>query len=153
MAVALSRITYDDARRKDLALSLRKTAKHHDAQTLYRRHTGSGIGTMLHLVLLYAMHGIARFPSVQDFASSCRLVTGRKEAGGKRVGTSGKKMGHAHLTWAVADAPTLWLRHHPQGQKLLARLEQKPATGKALRILAHQQGFGSAPGSAAPWDS
>jgi hypothetical protein len=32
------------------------------------------------------------------------------------------------------------LRNNPQGQKLLARLEKKHDTGKALSILAHQLG-------------
>jgi transposase len=140
IAVDLSRITSDDALRKDLALSIRKTAKHHDAQTLYLRHTVPGIGTMLRLVLLYAIHRIARFPSGQDFASSCRVVQCRKESGGKRLGTSGKNIGHAHLTWAFSEAAPLFLRHNPQGQKRLARLEKTHDQGKALSLLAHQLG-------------
>jgi hypothetical protein len=95
---------------------------------------------MLRLVLLYAIHRIARFPSVQDFAAYCRLVKCRKESGGKRLGTSGKKIGHAHLKWAFSEAATLFLRHNPQGQKLLARLEKKHDKGKALSILAHKLG-------------
>lgn len=34
----------------------------------------------------------------------------------------------------------LFLRHNEPGQKLLARLEKKQGTGKALSILAHQLG-------------
>jgi transposase len=33
-----------------------------------------GIGQILALVLLYEIHDIRRFPSVQDFVSYCRLV-------------------------------------------------------------------------------
>jgi len=91
IAVDLALITSDDALLKDLELSILQTAKHHDAHTLYLRQTIPGIGKILSLVLLYAMHQIARFPSVQDFASSCRLGQCRKASGGKRVGTSGKK--------------------------------------------------------------
>ena len=140
MEVDLSLITSSDELLQDLERSLLQTAKHPDAQTLYRRQTVPGMGKILSLVLLYEIHRLDRFPSVQDFASYCRLVKGRKESGGKRLGTSGKKIGNAPLTWAFSEAATLFLRHTPQGQKLLARLENKHDKGKALSILAHQLG-------------
>ena len=56
------------------------------------------------------------------------------------MGTSGKKIGTAHLKWAFSEAATLCLRNTPQGQKLLVRLETKPDTGKARRLLAHKRG-------------
>src|SRR5262245_7952539 len=83
------------------------------------------------------MHQIDRFPRGQDVASYCRLVQGAQASGGKRLGTSGNKMGHAHLQGAFSEAATLFLRGNEPGQKYLARLEQKHATGQALRILAH----------------
>ena len=97
-----------------------------------------GIGKILSLVLLYEIHRIDRFPSVQDFASYCRLVKCSKESGGKRLGTSGANIGTAHLQWAFSEAATLFLRNNPAGQKLLARLEKKHDKGKALSILAHK---------------
>ena len=140
IAVDLALITYDDELLKDLELSLLKTAKHHDANTLSLLQTVPGIGKILSLVLLYEIHHIERFPSVQEFASYCRLVKCSKESGGKRLGTSGKKIGHAHLKGAFSEAATLFLRNNPQGQKLLARLEKKHDKGKALSILAHTLG-------------
>ena len=77
-----------------------------------------GIGTILSLVLLYEMHQIDRFPRVQDCASYCRLITCAQESGGKRFGTSGNKIGNAHLTWAFSEAATLFLRGHEPGQKV-----------------------------------
>jgi len=73
---------------------------------------------------------------VQAFASYCRLDTCSKESGGKRLGTSGPKIGHAHRKWAFAEAATLCLRHNPQGQTLVSRLEKKHDQGNALRLLA-----------------
>jgi len=140
IAVDLALITYDDELLKDLELYLLKTAKQHDAHTLYRLPTVPGIGQILSLVLLYDIHDIRRFPSVQDFASYCRLINCSKESAGKRLGTSGNKIGNAHLKWAFSEAATLCLRHHPEGQKLLTRLEKKQGKGKALSILAHQLG-------------
>jgi transposase len=88
--------------------------------------------------LLYDIHDMDRFPRVQDFASYCRRIKCAKESGGKRVGTSGNKIGNAHLKWAFSEAATLFLRGHEPGQTCLARLEKKHAKGKALRILAHK---------------
>jgi transposase len=140
LEVDLALITYDDELLKDLELSLLKTAKHHDANPLYLLQTVPGIGKILSLVLLYEIHRIDRFPSVQEFASYARLVKCSKESGGKRLGTSGKKIGNAHLKWAFSEAATLFLRSNPQGQKLRARLEKKHDKGKALSILAHKLG-------------
>jgi Transposase IS116/IS110/IS902 family len=98
------------------------------------------MGQMLRLVLLSESHRIDRFPSGQAFAASARLVTCSQASGGTRLGTAGKKSGHAHRKWTLSAAATLCLRHHPQGQNLLARVEQNHDTGQALRMLAHQLG-------------
>jgi transposase len=128
---------YDDLLR-DVELTIVKAAKHHDANTLYLLQTVPGIGKILSLVLLYEIYDINRFPRVQEFASYCRLVKCAKESNGKRSGSSGTKIGNAHLKWAFSEAAVLCLRDNPAGQKLLARLEKKHGKGKALTILAHK---------------
>jgi len=138
IAVDLALITYYDELLRDVELTIVQTAKHHDAQTLYLLHTVPGIGKILSLVLLYEIHDIARFPRVQDFASYCRLVKCARESAGKRSGTSGTKIGNAHLKWAFSEAAVLFLRDNPAAQKLLARLEKTHSKGKALTILAHK---------------
>jgi transposase len=138
IAVDLALITYYDALLKDLELFILKTAKPHDAQTLYLLQTVPGIGTILRLVWLYEIHRIDRFPRGQDFASYCRLVKGAKASGGKRVGPSGNKSGNAPLQGAFSEAAPLFRRGNEPGQKYLARLEKKHDKGKALRILAHK---------------
>jgi transposase len=136
--VDLALITYYDELLRDVELTIVKTAKHHDAQTLYLLQTVPSIGKILSLVLLYEIHDIERFPRVQDFASYCRLVKCAKESAGKRSGTSGSKIGNAHLKWAFSEAAVLFLRDNPAAQKFLARLEHKHSKGKALTILAHK---------------
>ncbi len=121
-----------------LELSIGKTAKQHDANTFYRLRSVPGIGKILSLVLLYEIHDIRRFPSVQEFVSYCRLVKCARESAGKRYGTSGKKIGNAYLKWAFSEVAVLFLRDNPVGQKQLARLEKRHGKGKALTILAHQ---------------
>jgi transposase len=138
VAVDLALITDDDARRKDLALYLVKTAQHHDAHPLYRLPTVPGLGQVLSLVRLYEIHRLERFPRVQACASYARLITCSTESGGKRLGTAGQNIGNAHLQWAFSAAATLFLRNNPDGQRLLARLERNHDNGNALSILAHQ---------------
>ena len=136
--VDLALITYDDELLRDVERTIVNTAKHHDANTLSLLPTVPGIGKILSLVLRYELHDIERFPRVQDFVSYCRLVKWAKESAGKRHGTSGTKIGNAHLKWAFSEAAVLFLRDHPAAQKYLARLEKKHDKGKALTILAQK---------------
>jgi hypothetical protein len=139
-AVDLALITYDDELVRDLALSLTQTAKHHDAHPWYLVQTVPGMGQNLSLVVLDDIHQSERFPRVQDFASSGRLLQGAQEAGGTRVGTSGQQIGHAHLQWAFSAAAALFLRQNEPGPKRLARVENKHDPGTALSLLAHTRG-------------
>jgi transposase len=136
--VDLALVSYYDELLRDVELTIVKTAKQHDANTLYLLQTVPGIGKILSLVLLYEIHHIDRFPRVQEFASYCCLVKCAKESNGKRSGTSGAKIGNAHLKWAFSEAAVLFLRDNPAGQKFLARVEKKHNKGKALTILAHK---------------
>jgi transposase len=136
--VDLALIGHYDHLLRDVELSILKTAKLHDANTLYLLRTVPGIGEILSLVLLYEIHDIRRFPRVQEFVSYCRLVKCARESAGKRYGTSGTKIGNAHLKWAFSEAAVLFLRANPAGQKYLARLEHKHGQGKALTVLAHK---------------
>ena len=86
----------------DLELTLVRTAKQHDGDAFHRLRSVPGIGKVLALTILYEIHDITRFDRVQEFASYARLVKGRKESGGKLLGTSGAKMGNVHLKWAFS---------------------------------------------------
>ena len=123
--VDLALITYYDELLRDVELTIVKTAKHHDAQTLYLLQTVPGIGKILSLVLLYEIHDIERFPRVQDFASYCRLVKCARESAGKRSGTSGAKIGNAHLKWAFSEAAVLFLRDNPAASEIAAQIGEK----------------------------
>jgi len=136
--VDLALIDHYDHLLRDMALAILTTAKQHDTNTLYRLRTVPGIGEILSLVLLYAIHDIQRFPRVQEFVSYCCLVKCAQESAGKRYGTSGSKIGNAYLTWAFSEAAVLFLRANPAGQKYLGRLEKKHRKGKALTVLAHK---------------
>jgi transposase len=119
-----------------LARDLVQTAKAHEAPTCYRLRSIPGVGKILALVLLYAIHATQRFPRVQAFVSYGRLVKCAEESAGTRDGTSGTKSGHADLKWAFSEAAVLFLRNNPAGQNYRARVVKKHGKGKALTVLA-----------------
>lgn len=138
VAMDLALIDHYDQLLTAVELTIVRTAKHHDASAFYRLRSVPGIGKILALVILYEIQDITRFPRVQDFASYCRLVKCAKESAGKRLGSSGKKIGTAHLKWAFSEAAVLFLRQNLAGQRYFATLVRKHGKGKALTVLAHK---------------
>src|SRR5256712_7100130 len=136
--VDVSLIDHYDQLLGEVELYITRTAKAHDVQTFARLQSVPGIGQILALVILYEIQDIARFPRVQDFGPYCRLVKCAKESGGKRLGTSGKKIGNVHLRWAFAEAAVLFLRQNQPGKEYFTQLEHKHGKAKALNVLAHK---------------
>jgi hypothetical protein len=137
-AVDRALIGHDAELLRDIERSILQAAQPHDANTRDRLRTGPGMGESLSLVRRDDIHDIQRLPRGHDVVSSGRLVTCAQESAGTRDGTAGTKIGHADLTWAVAEAAVVCLRHHPPGQTWLVRLEKQHGQGKALTGLAHQ---------------
>lgn len=123
----------------DLELYLANTTKEHDANSFYLLRSIPGVGKVLAMSILYEVHDIARFATVQDFASYARLIRCVRESAGKRSGTSGSKIGNAHLKWAISEAAVLMLWHGDIG-KLQGRLQRKHGKGKAMGVLTHKLG-------------
>jgi transposase len=140
MAVDMALIDCYDPLLTALARSIEKTAHRHDPVSLARLRTIPGVGNILALGMLYASEDIARFPRVQECVSSCRLVKSARESHGKRSGTSGKKIGNAHLQGAFSEAAVLFLKHNEPAKKYLTQLANRHGKGKALSILAHKLG-------------
>jgi transposase len=67
-------------------------------------------------------------------------VKSAKESAGKRYGSSGAKIGNAHLKWAFSEAAVLMLRESEEVKKYKAKLVKKHGRAKALTILAHKIG-------------
>jgi transposase len=122
----------DDELRRDVDLLLLKAAKQHDANTRELWQTGPGIGKILRLVLLYEIEDINRFPRVQEFASSCRLVKGATESHGKRAGSAGPKSGKAHRPGAFSAAAVLCLRAHPPRAPTPGPMREETRSGQSL---------------------
>ena len=128
---------------RSLERTIRQRAKIDDPETYTRLQTIPGVGRILALTLLYELHDVSRFPRVQDFLSYARLVKSQKSSAGKVMGTSGAKIGNAHLKWAYSEAAVLFLQRNPRGQRLINRLRSKHGRGKALSILAARLGRAS----------
>jgi transposase len=140
LAADVALIDHYDTVIRDLALTVLRRARGHDLDNYERLKTIPGIGKVLALTILYEIHDITRFSRVQEFASYGRLVKCQASSAGKVLGTSGAKIGNAHLKWAFSEAAVLFLGKCPEAKKLLARLEHKHGKGKALSILAHRIG-------------
>jgi transposase len=136
----LKRIDFYDGLLREVEQEILRQAKQHDAKTLELLDSVPGVGKILSLVLLYEIHDIGRFASVQDFSSYCRLVKSKKESAGKTYGYSGAKMGNATLKWAFSEAAVLFLCNNPSAQADLARQAKIHGKGKALTMLAHKLG-------------
>ena len=121
-----------------LELDIEKTAKKYNKHALLLLRSILGVGPILSLVLLYEIHDINRFETVQQFASYCRLVKCAHESAGKKKGTGGAKIGNPHLKWAFSEAALLFIRYNPPAKKLVEELAKIHGKGKALAILAHK---------------
>ena len=128
---------------RSLERTIGRQATVDDPETLALLKTIPGVGRILALTLLYELHDVRRFPKVGDFLSYARLVKSQQTSAGKVKGTSGAKIGNAHLKWAFSEAAVLFLQKNPPGQRLLARLRSRHGKGKALSILAARLGRAS----------
>ncbi|BBA69094.1 IS110 family transposase [Geobacter sulfurreducens] len=128
---------YDDVL-KALEWDIEKTAHRHNWHSLLLLRSIRGVGDILALVMLYEIHDINRFESVQDFASYCRLVKCSHESAGKKKGTGGAKIGNAHLKWAFSEAAIHFIQYNPPAKKLKDNLAIVHGKGKAIGIIAHK---------------
>ncbi len=138
--VDLTLIAHYDELIRDLDLHIVRTVKSEDADTFFRLQSIPGVGKILALTILYEIHDIERFASVQDFASYSRLVKCARSSAGKLHGTGGSKIGNVHLKWAFSEAAVSFLSKCAEGRKLVERLRRKHGKAKALSILAHKLG-------------
>ena len=136
----LAMIDFYDQQLGKVEWFIKKESKIFDHQSYYLLKSVPGIGDILAQTILSEIYHITRFPTVQQFASYCRLVKCRSESAGKSYGTSGAKIGNAHLKWAFSEAAVLFLRCNPDGQRYLEKISNKHGKGKALSILAHKIG-------------
>jgi transposase len=136
VAVDLALIDHYDALLGDVELYRTRTAKVDDVQTYHRLQTIPGVGKILALVLLYAIHDIGRFADVGHFLSYARLVRCAPVSAGKTKGSGGKKIGNPHWRWAFAEAACLFLRQSERARRWKAKQEKKRGPAQAMGLRA-----------------
>jgi transposase len=124
-----------DGRIADLERYLVRHAKVDDPVTFGLLRTVPGIGPILGLTLLYETDDIKRFPEPGNFLSYSRLVRCPHESAGKKKGSGGKKIGNAHLKWAVGEAACSMIRSCLPVKSWMQRQAKKKGKKKALAIL------------------
>jgi len=120
-----------------------KTAKEDsvNALNIALLRTIPGVGPIIALTLLYEIHNISRFPTVQQFSSYARLIKPEKSSDGKKAGSGGGKIGNQHLKWIFGEATALFLRQSDEAKMHLKRLEKRHGNkGRAMSVLAHKLG-------------
>lgn len=133
-------VTFFDKELSRIEWKLRKHAQAFNNRDFSLLKTVPGIGDILALTILYEIGNIARFSSVQKFASYSRLVKCKAESAGKVYGSQGNKIGNAHLKWAFSEAAVLYLRGNKKAQCYLTKLQRRMPKSKALSVLAHKIG-------------
>ena len=136
----LQLIDFYDKQLSAVEAYIKKHAKIHDYESFMLLKSVPGIGDIIAMVILYEIHDISRFPTVQKFASYARLVKCQAQSAGKSFGTSGAKIGNPHLKWAFSEAAVIFLRNNPAAKAYINKLTKKHSKGKAISILAHKLG-------------
>jgi transposase len=131
----LHAIEYLDKVISQLELGVLHSVRSHQQDHYERLKSIPQTGKILALTMLLEIGDIRRFPKVQNFISYCRLVKCKSESAGKTKGTSGAKIGNAHLKWAFSEAAVTFLRT-AEGKRMLHQLMKKHDKAKAISIIA-----------------
>lgn len=84
-----------------------------------------GIGKINALTIYTEIDGIARFPSVKQFLSYCRLVPGANNSGGRTRHRSGNKEGNRYLKIAFSHAAVRAVQYNPEIRAFYRTLQQR----------------------------
>ncbi len=133
-------LTVYDQKITELELFITRHAAEHNPNDLYLLKSIPGIGKVLSLVILYEIHDISRFPTVQDFASYARLIKPKRESAGKTYSGGNRKIGNAYLKWAFSEAAIMLIRESDDIKEYHQRLKNKHGRAKAIAILSHRIG-------------
>ncbi len=81
---------------------------------------------------------IARFPSVGNYASYCRMVDSKRESNGKKKGEGNKKNGNKYLCWAFIEAANFAIRYNEVIKSYYQRKLKKTNRMVAIKTVAHK---------------
>lgn len=131
-------IEYIDQITPKIEWNILDSARHHDNHALALLRTLKGLGPILSLTVLYEVHTVKRFPSVQKFSSYARVVKVERSSHGKNLGSKNSKIGNPYLHWAFSQLAVSAQRFYPSVSDYTDRLIRKYGTRKAYSLLAHK---------------
>jgi transposase len=134
----LGMIEYLDTLTGKLEWRIFKTAQGHDNQAFALLRSVKGLGRILSLTILYEIHTIKRFPTVQKFASYARVVKVERSSHGKKLGSKNSKIGNPYLRWAFGQLAISAQRFYPELKEYTQKLIKKYGNAKAYTLLAHK---------------
>lgn len=97
-----------------------------------------GIGPILGMTILLESGDIARFASVGDYASYCRMVESVRLSNGKRKGHGNRKCGNRYLCWAFMEAANFAVRFDPTIRRWYERKRARKHRVVAIKAVAHK---------------
>ena len=122
----------------ELEIEAKKKAIHYDPLA-YRILTATpGIGDACALTILYEVHNVKRFSTVQDFSSYSRTVSAACESAGKRVGKGDSKIGNPTLCWVFHEITCHMQRFSPPIKLWYENLKKRKGPKCAKAIFAHK---------------
>jgi transposase len=137
----LDMIEFLDPKIRNIEIQVFRQAKHHNRRDLNILLSIPGVGETIALIILYEIHRIDRFPTVQNFSSYARLVKCDRSSAGKKSGGRGhQKIGNPYLKWAFSEIITKAKITSPVIAKFYQRLQSKFGPGRARSIIAHRFG-------------
>lgn len=90
------------------------------------------------MTLLYEIHSIKRFSTVQSFSSYARTVKAQCQSAGKKVGKGDDKIGNPTLNWVFHEIAGLLPRYSPVISTWYEKLKKRKGVKCAKAILIHK---------------
>ena len=122
----------------ELDKRINEQAKNHNNEALRTLQTIRGCGDILSLTLLYEIHTISRFKTVQKFSSYARVVKPERTSHGKKLGSKNTKIGNPYLRWAFGQIAITVQRFYPTIKDYTKTLIKKHGKARAYTYLAHK---------------
>jgi transposase len=97
-----------------------------------------GIGRLNAFTLALEIDDIARFPSVRQFWSYCRLVPGAADSGDRRRHRSGSKEGNRYLKLAFSHAAIRAVQFYPEIRQWYQRWKRRKPIPVARALVAKE---------------
>ena len=98
----------------------------------------NGIGMIIALTIMLETGHIGRFRQVNNYASYCRLVPGKRISNGKKKGKGNTKNGNKYLCWAYIEAANFAIRFNDLAKRFHMRKTSKSNGNIATKALAHK---------------